>query len=84
LLPIAHRLTPRPSRASVNPLVFFPSASAINFSSIPVTPTTHLDLNDRMKVDLGNWGNIVHPHGPNYFCLEHRKQLEEGRNRSGR
>jgi hypothetical protein len=45
----------------------------------------HLDLNDRMKVDLGNRGStIVHPHGPNYFCLEHRKQLEEGRNRGGR
>jgi hypothetical protein len=40
LLAIAHRLTPRPTLASVNPLAFYPSASAINFSSIPVTPTT--------------------------------------------
>jgi hypothetical protein len=40
MLAIAHLLTPHPSLASANPLAFSPSASAINFSSTPVTPTT--------------------------------------------
>jgi hypothetical protein len=49
------------------------------------TPYCHLDLNDRMKMGAGTWGsNIVHPHGPNYFCVERHIQLEEERNRGCR
>jgi hypothetical protein len=45
-------------------------------SSPPVTSAKrcHLDLNDRMKMELGTWGNGVHPSGPNYFCIEHQRQ----------
>ena len=47
-------------------------------SSVPAIAAEqcHLDLNDRMKMDLGNWGNGVHPNGPNFFCVEHQRQLE--------
>jgi hypothetical protein len=47
-------------------------------SSPPVTSAErcHLDSNDRMKMELGDWGNGVHPSGPNYFCMEHQRQLE--------
>jgi hypothetical protein len=47
-------------------------------ASVPVAPAEqcHLDLNDRMKMDLGSWGNGVHPRGPNYFCVQHQRQLE--------
>src|SRR6267154_837223 len=54
-------------------------ASAVNCSPAPVTSTKkcHLDLNDRMKMDMGTWGSsIVHPHGPNYFCVQRHKELE--------
>jgi hypothetical protein len=83
LLAIIYVLTPHPSLASVAPTVTSPSASAVNCSPAPVTSTRqcHLDLNDRMKMDLGTWGNGVHPRGPNYFCVEHHKQLEEAQNR---
>jgi hypothetical protein len=47
-------------------------------SSPPVASAKrcHLDLNDRMKMGLGTWGNGVHPNGPNYFCMEHQRQRE--------
>jgi hypothetical protein len=54
-------------------------------AATPSTRQCHLDLNDRMKMGAGTWGsNIVHPHGPNYFCVERRMQLEEERNRGCR
>jgi hypothetical protein len=87
LLAIAYMLTPHPSLASADLTASSPGAWAVNCSSAPAKSARqcHLDLNDRMKMDLGTWGsNIVHPHGPNYFCVEHRKQLEEDRNRACR
>jgi hypothetical protein len=47
-------------------------------SSAPVTTVErcHFDLNDRMKMALGSWGNGVHPSGPNFLCAEHQRQLE--------
>jgi hypothetical protein len=54
-------------------------------AAVPSTRQCHLDLNDRMKMGAGTWGsNIVHPHGPNYFCVERHIQLEEERNRGCR
>jgi hypothetical protein len=79
-----HILMPHPSFAGVNLTNSSPQASLVNCSRAPVTSTRqcHLDLNDRMKMDLGTWGtNSVHPHGPNYFCVEHQRQLEEARKR---
>src|SRR5260370_31431596 len=70
-------LMPHPSFAGDNPTSSSSQASSVNWSWAPVTSTRqcHLDLNDRMKMDLGTWGtNSVHPHGPNYFCAEHQKQ----------
>jgi hypothetical protein len=71
LLAIAHLLTPHPSLASANPLALSPSASAMCFGNKFLVDSgdtyhaCHLDLNDRTKVDLGDWGStIVHPHGP--------------------
>jgi hypothetical protein len=51
---------------------------AVKCSFAPVTPPEqcHLDLNDRMKMDLGTWGNGVHPRGPNFFCVQRHKQFE--------
>jgi hypothetical protein len=80
-------LTPHPSFAGDNPTGSSSQASSVNWSLAPVTSTRqcHLDLNDRMKMDLGTWGtNSVHPHGPNYFCAEHQKQLQEERKRGYR
>jgi hypothetical protein len=47
-------------------------------ASMAATPAErcHLDLNDRLKMDLGNWGNGIHPVGPNYFCVEHQRQID--------
>jgi len=86
LLAIAYMLTPHPSRASANLTVSSLGAFAVKCSSVPVPSSRqcHLDLNDRMKMELGTWGNGVHPKGPNYFCVEHQKQLEENRNRGCR
>jgi hypothetical protein len=86
LLAIAYMLTPHPSRASANPTLSSPSAIEVNCSSAPVTSSKqcHLDLNDRMKMDLGTWGFGVHPHGPNYFCVERHKEPENNRNRGCR
>jgi hypothetical protein len=86
LLAVAHMLTPCPSLASAERTVSSSGALAVNCSSAPVASTRqcHLDLNDRMKMELGNWGNGVHPSGPNYFCVEHQKQLEEERKRDCR
>jgi hypothetical protein len=86
LLAIAYILTPHPSHASANSTVSSPDALAVSCSSAPVTSTNqcHLDLNDRMKMDLGTWGFGVHPHGPNYFCVERRKELAKDRNRGCR
>jgi hypothetical protein len=80
-------LTPRPSRAGDNVTESWLSFSAIKSSPSPATAADpcHLDLNDRMKMDIGTWGsNIVHPHGPNYFCAERYKQREEQRRRDWR
>jgi len=81
VLAIAYVLAPHPSFASVNHLAISPSALAVKCSSAPVTSTEqcHLDLNDRMKMLLGTWGKGVHPAGPNYFCFERQKQLEQAR-----
>jgi hypothetical protein len=81
LLAIAYMPTPDPSLASINPTASSPSAFAVNCPSAPVTSSRqcHLDLNDRMKMVPGTWGNGVHPSGPNYFCVEHQKQLEDAR-----
>jgi len=85
-LAIAYVLTPHPSLASANLTISSPGAFAVNCSSAPLTSTRqcHLDLNDKMKMELGTWGNGVHPRGPNYFCAEHLKQFEDARNRSCR
>jgi hypothetical protein len=75
-------LMPQPSFAGDDPTSSSPRASLVNCSRTPVTSTRqcHLDLNDRMKMDLGTWGtNSVHPHGPNYFCVEHQKREERQR-----
>jgi hypothetical protein len=80
-------LTPRPSLAGDNVTDSRLSFSAIKGSSARATAVDpcHLDLNDRMKMDVGTWGsNIVHPHGPNYFCVERHKQLEQQRHRDWR
>jgi hypothetical protein len=85
-LAIAYILTPHPSHADANPTVPSPDAIAVSCSSAPVTSTKqcHLDMNDRMKIDLGTWGSGVHPSGPNYFCVERQKLLEKDRNRGCR
>jgi hypothetical protein len=74
-------LMPHPSFAEDNLTSSSSRASLVSCSRAPVTSSTrqcHLDMNDRMKMDLGTWGtNSVHPHGPNYFCVEHQKQVEE-------
>src|ERR1700692_2383637 len=72
---IAYMLTPYPSVASAERTVSSSGALAVNCSSAPVASTRqcHLDLNDRMKMELGSWGNGVHPSGPNYFCVERQK-----------
>jgi hypothetical protein len=67
-------LTPNPSFAGDD--LMGPGAFSSRWSpeAVPSTRRCHLDLNDRMKMDLGTWGsNIVHPHGPNYFCAERNK-----------
>jgi hypothetical protein len=77
-------VTPHPSLAGDNPADSSLSVSAVKCSPAPDTSSKqcHLDLNDRMKMGLGTWGsNIVHPHGPNYFCVERHK---EQRNRDCR
>jgi hypothetical protein len=86
LLAVGYMLTPHPSLASTNLTGSSPGAFAVNCSSAPVASSRqcHLDLNDKMKMELGTWGNGVHPRGPNYFCVEHRKQLAEERNRGCR
>jgi hypothetical protein len=78
---VAGMLTPYPSVAGPERTVSSSGALAANCSPAPVAlrEQCHLDLNDRMKMDLGTWGNGVHPNGPNYFCVKHRKQLEEER-----
>jgi hypothetical protein len=80
VLAIAYVLVPNPSLASSNFMATSPLALA-NCSAAPVTSTEqcHLDLNDRMKMQLGTWGNGVHPSGPNYFCFERQKQRAEAR-----
>jgi hypothetical protein len=80
VLAIVCVLAPRPSLASADLRAFSPLALA-SCSSAPVTSTEqcHLDLNDRMKMLLGTWGNGVHPSGPNYFCFEHQKRPAEAR-----
>src|ERR1700684_751292 len=72
LLTVAYMLTPYPSVAGTERTVSSSAALEVNCSSAPVASTRqcHLDLNDRMKMELGNWGNGVHPSGPNYFCVE--------------
>jgi hypothetical protein len=81
VLVIAYILAPHPTLASVNLLASSPTALAVSCSSAPVTSTEqcHLDLNDRMKMLLGTWGNGVHPSGPNYFCFERQKQSAQAR-----
>jgi hypothetical protein len=83
---IAHMLTPYPSLAGADLTVSSSGALAVKCRSAPVASTKqcHLDLNDRMKMELGTWGNGVHPSGPNYFCVEHQKELEEVRKRDCR
>jgi|SRR5580704_6477004 hypothetical protein len=75
VLAIAWVLAPHAALASAD-LLASPSALAASCSPAPVTSTEqcHLDLNDRMKMLLGTWGNGVHPSGPNYFCFERQKQ----------
>src|ERR1700682_4463225 len=83
ILTAACIVTPQPSLAGDDLTGSLLRASAVNCSPAPVPSTRqcHLDLNDRMKMDMGTWGgNIVHPHGPNYFCVEHQKQLRQERN----
>jgi hypothetical protein len=64
-------------------LMPYPSFAGDNCSQALVTSRQcHLDLNDRMKMDMGTWGIGVHPHGPNYFCVQRHKQLEEERKRA--
>jgi hypothetical protein len=84
-LAIAYLLTPHPSVAGANAMESSPDVLAVKCSSAPVTAPEqcHLDLNDRMKIDLGTWGAGVHPRGPNYFCVE-RQKLETSRNRGCR
>src|SRR5260370_40097303 len=80
-------VTPRPSLAGDSLTSSSLGVSAVNCSPAPVPATRqcHPDLNDRMKMDIGTWGsNIVHPHGPNYFCVQRHKQREEERNRACR
>jgi hypothetical protein len=86
LLTVAHMPTPYPSVAGAERTVSSSGALAVNCSSAPVASSRecHLDLNDRMKTELGTWGNGVHPNGPNYFCVEHQKQVEEERKRDCR
>src|ERR1700704_5099298 len=77
ILTAACIMTPHPSLAGDDLTL---RASAVSCSPAPVTSSSqcHLDLNDRMKMDLGTWGsNSVHPRGPNYFCVQRHKQLEE-------
>jgi hypothetical protein len=86
LLAIAYVLTPHPSLASANPTDSPPDVLAVKCSSVPATAPEqcHLDLNDRMKIDLGTWGSGVHPRGPNYFCVERQKLLERAPSRGCR
>jgi hypothetical protein len=80
-------VTPHPSLAGDNLADSSLSVSAVKCSPAPDTSSKqcHLDLNDRMKMDLGTWAsNIVHPHGQNYFCVERHKQLEQQRSRGCR
>jgi hypothetical protein len=87
LLAGAGIVAPHPCRAGDAPASALLRAAVVNCApaATPSTRQCHLDLNDRMKMDLGTWGsNVVHPHGPNYFCVERRKQLEEERNRACR
>jgi hypothetical protein len=76
-------LMPRPSLAGDDPTSALWRASVVKCApaAVPSPRQCHLDLNDRMKMGAGTWGsNIVHPHGPNYFCVERHRRLEEERN----
>jgi hypothetical protein len=76
-------VTPQASLAGDNPTSASLLVSATDWppASVSSTRRCHLDLNDRMKRAMGTWGsNIVHPHGPNYFCAERHKQTEDQRN----
>jgi hypothetical protein len=86
LLAIVYVLTPLPWLANANPTNPQPDALAVKCSSTPVTAAEqcHLDLNDRMKIDLGTWGSGVHPRGPNYFCVQRQKLLQRAPSRGCR
>jgi hypothetical protein len=80
VLAVVYVLVPHPSLASAelpasSPLALASCSSALATS----TEQCHLDLNDRMKMLMGTWGNGVHPSGPNYFCFERQKRPVEAR-----